>query len=319
MWKDFFYFSRGQRIAIIVLLIIIGLVIALNFLLPYLVSTSEPPVNKAFITEASDFEKRMVSRDSLRKAEWQQKFIKNYQPQNYHRYFNYNKKPVEKYSLFPFDPNKADSVTLTRLGLKYYVASNILKFRKKGGVFKTPESFSKIYGISPEKFKELEPFIRIASLPEAKIKTDTVKPARNFTSAKVQGIVVELNSADTTELMKVYGIGRGYAKGIVKFRQQTGGFASVNQLRELYGMSESNFQKIKSSCTVNTALIRKIKVNTASVEWLNAHPYINFYQAKAIYELRREKGKLKSVQDLKNIDEIKPDELEKMAPYLSFE
>ncbi len=314
MWKDFFYFSKGQRIAITVLIALIVVIIVLNLALPLLIGNREKPVDNSFITEAREFELKMVQRDSLRNAAWQHQYQDKYTPANATW-----KTRQEKYSLFAFDPNKADSATFIALGIKPFIVSNIFKFRKKGGVFKTPESFSKVYGISPEKFNELAPHIRIDQTITTKTKTDSIKYPGNPASAKVQGMVVELNSADTTELLKVTGIGRGYAKGIVRFRQQTGGFASVDQLRELYGMTEANFQKIKSSCTANAGLIRRIKINSATVERLNAHPYINFYQAKAIYELRRQKVKLKNIQELKNLDAISPDELEKITPYLSFE
>jgi len=312
MWKDFFYFSKGQRIAITVLIALIVVIIVLNLALPLLINNKEKPVDNNFITEAREFELKMVQRDSLRNAAWKHQYQNKYAPANAAW-----KTRQEKYSLFAFDPNKADSATFIALGIKPFIISNILKFRKKGGTFKTPESFSKVYGISPEKFNELAPHIRIDQTITTK--TDSIKYPSKPASTKVQGMVVELNSADTTELLKVTGIGRGYAKGIVRFRQQTGGFASVEQLRELYGMTEANFQKIRLSCTANTSLIRKIKINSATVERLNAHPYINFYQAKAIYELRRQKVKLKNIQELKNLDAISPDELEKITPYLSFE
>ena len=84
-------------------------------------------------------------------------------------------------------------------------------------------------------------------------------------------------------------------------------------------MRAENFDKIRPFCTVNTALIQRIKVNIASVERLNAHLYINFYQAKALFELRRSKGKLKEMNDLKVLQEFSPEDLNKLKPYLSFE
>lgn len=307
MWKDFFYFSKSQRTGIIVLVILILFTLALNFLLPYLYTFKEPD-GTLYLSEANEFKQHLQSRDSLRRLAWEEKYKKEFN----RKYPSHTTEAT--YALFSFDPNKADSITFLRLGLRNYVASNILKFRNRGGVFKTKESFSKVYGMSPEKYKELEPYIIIAL--EAGLKKDSVK-----TSAKTKplNVIVELNSADTTQLMQVYGIGRGYAKGIIRFRQQTGGFVSVNQLRELYGMSEANFAKISPNCTVNTALVQKIKVNTASVEKLNAHPYLSFYQAKAIYELRRNKGKLKNIQDLKMLEEMSSEQLAKIEPYLSFE
>jgi len=308
MWKDFFYFSKGQRTAIVVLICLIIITIAVEFLLPYFIPQKEQSKSD-FFDEAKRFEQTLVSRDSLRRAQWNQKY-----DSIFHNDKEFVKKEAEKYSLFIFDPNTVDSVTFVRLGLKPFIASNILKFRNKGGKFRTAESFSKVYGIYPEKFKELEPYIAIV---EAKQTTkDSIKSP---STTKIKNIVVDLNSADTTELMKVYGLGRGYAKAIVRFRQQTGGFVIVEQLRELYGMSEENFNKISPSCKINLELVKKIQINTASVERLNAHPYLNFYESKAIYEYRRRKGKLQNANELKAISELKSETIRKIQPYLSFE
>jgi len=84
-------------------------------------------------------------------------------------------------------------------------------------------------------------------------------------------------------------------------------------------MRPENLEKIRPFCTINTALIQKLKVNIASAQRLDAHPYINFYQAKAIYELRRNKGKLHDINDLKVLTELTSDDLIKLKPYLSFE
>jgi len=309
MWKDFFYFSKGQRVGIIVLIILILLAIAANYLLPVFFPSTEKD-GSAFLIEAARFKKSLQSRDSIRQAEWQQKY--NERQQQYEQ--KYKTFPVgkkeEKYKLFPFDPNKADSATFVKLGLKPFVASNILRYRNKGGWFKTPADFGKVYGILPEKMKELEPFISIEERVVTKLEKVTTKKT---------DIVVELNSADTTTLMQVKGIGRGYAKGIVRFRQQTGGFASVDQLSEIYGMRPENLEKIRPFCRVNSDLIQKIKVNSATAERLKAHPYFNFYQAKALYELRRKKGKLRSIDELNVLTEFTPESILRLKPYLNFE
>lgn len=312
MWKNFFYFSKGQRIGIIVLISLIIIVLIANVALPLFFPREEMPKN-AFLSEVKAFKKTLVSRDSVRQAMWQQKYADRYK--QYQHYQDPSSAKHElPYSLFTFDPNTIDSVGFTRLGLKPFMASNIIKYRNKGGKFRTSADFSKVYGITPDKFKELEPYIAIKEA--YKLKVDTiVAPKKAFK----QDVIVDLNSADTTLLMQVKGIGRGYAKGIVRFRKETGGFASVDQLHELYGMRPENFDRIRPFCTVNTALIQRIKVNTANVERLNAHLYINFYQAKALFELRRSKGKLKEMSDLKILQEFSSEDLNKLKPYLSFE
>lgn len=316
MWKDFFYFSRGQRIGIIVLIVLIMLVIIANYSLPFFFPKTEKN-NSSFLAEVEAFKKSLVSCDSLRQVQWQ---LQNEERQRlydekYNQFPAYKKyETTAQYTLFKFDPNKLDSLGFVHLGLKPFVVSNILKFRSKGGSFRTNADFAKVYGMFPQKFKELEPYISIQENSIAK----TDEKEQKQPEFK-RNLVVDLNSADTSLLMQVKGIGRGYAKGIVRFRKETGGFVSVDQLNEIYGMRPENFERIRSFCIVNMDLVQKIKVNSATAERLNAHPYISFYQAKALYELRRNKGKLKDISELKELAEFTSENIAKIKPYLSFD
>lgn len=316
MWKDFFYFSRGQRIGIVTLIALIVLSLVTNYTMKYFFTVNEKD-NSAFLTEAAAFKKSLVSRDSLRNLEWKRKYEERqrmyeekYRNNFYYPSFASHERKKEAYTLFNFDPNVIDSVGFVRLGLKPFIASNILKYRNKGGRLKIAADFAKVFGISPDKFKELEPYIAIAE----------IKPVKNDVAGlKRTDIIVELNSADTTLLMQVKGIGRGYAKSIIRFRQAAGGFVSVDQLNDIYGMLPENLEKIRPFLTVDPSLVQKIRINIASVEKLKSHPYLNFYKAKAIYEFRRNKGKLRDINDLKVITELTTDDLIRIKPYLSFE
>ena len=309
MWKDFFYFTRGQRTGIIVLVVLIMLALVANYTLKYFFPVTEKD-GSAFLSEVETFKKSLVSRDSMLKVNRQRQFEERYT--KYRPYPAYKKELP--YTLFTFDPNTADSSVFVRLGLKPFIASNILKYRKKGGSFKTTADFGKVYGIKPDKLKELETYISIKEIKN--IKYDSLFKKRKVFNKE---LLVDLNSADTTLLMQIAGIGRGYAKGIIRFRQQTGGFVSIDQLGEVYGMRQENLERIRPFCKVNTDLVKKIKVNIASVERLKGHPYLNFYQSRAIYELRRKKGKLKNISDLKVLPEFTPESLSKIEPYLNFE
>jgi len=309
MWKDFFYFSKSQRIGIIVLIVLIVLALIANYTLKYFYPVTEKD-GSAFLSQVEMFKKSLVSRDSILGLERQRRYDEQYK--KYYTYPTY-KKDIP-FSLFTFDPNTADSASLVRLGVKPFIASNILKYRSKGGWFRTTTDFGKIYGLTPEKFKELQPYI---SIHEKKL---TKKDSLFLKQKELKKeLIVELNSADTTLLMQVNGIGRGYAKGIIRFRQLAGGFVSVDQLSEIYGMRKENLERIRPFCKVNQDLVRKIKINVAGVERLKGHPYLNFYQSRAIYELRRRKGKLKSIADLYVLSEFNPESIAKIAPYLSFE
>ncbi|GAB1414843.1 helix-hairpin-helix domain-containing protein [Paludibacter sp.] len=311
MWKDFFFFSASQRIGIVILVFLIICISVLNFLIPHFAEERIVLQDSIANAEFERFKQSLVSLDSLNDRKYK---FKNKEWDRGAREKNISNVKLG-YRLFPFDPNNIDSADFVSLGLKPYIASNILKYRRKGGRFASKEAFSKVYGISEGKYAELEPFIQITAIDKVDSKDSlTTKP-----SAKKADLIVELNSADTATLMQVKGIGRGYAKSIIRFRQQVGGFVDVNQLREIYGMTDENYNKIKPFCTVNPALVKKLNINTASVERLKSHPYLNFYQAKQIYELRRKLGKLTGMNDLKNLSELDENTLRKIEPYLVFE
>lgn len=317
--KDFFYFSKSQRIGIIVLLCLIVLTLVGGILLPYIFPKKEMVVDEKFMAEAKAFKSTLKDKESTW-TDYDKKPYSNYWKENN----NYQKNRYEntKYQLFTFDPNTADSATFVKLGLKPFIAKNILNYRRKGGKFKNLDGFAKVYGISPEKLEELKPYISIKE-DNKNIAEDKGKVAEDKTLTttipKKQNIILELNSADTASLKLIKGIGTSFAKRIVSYRNILGGYASVEQLKEVYGMKPEMYEQIRNSFTVNPSGIRKINVNTASIEKLKNHPYLrDFEKAKAIYEYRRKKIKLKSIDDLKVLDELNDDDLRKMEPYLEF-
>lgn len=308
MWKNFLFFSGSQRAGLLLLVFLIVLFSIINFYLPRFSGDVSFVADSTCLVEFERFKNSLVSLDSLKRKVHFQSFENSV---NYTFRENFKNKPC---SLFHFNPNELDSTGFVSLGLRPYVASNILKYRMKGGKFRDKKSFSRVYGIPEEKFIELEPFITIPSydLTVAESKPDNDMQSNIFS-------IVELNSADTAALMQIKGIGKGFARSIIRFRQQTGGFVRVEQLREIYGMTPENFEKIQSYCTVNKDLVNKININTASVDKLRAHPYLNFYQARQIYELRRKRGKLTGMTDLKSLSELNDSVLLKIKPYLKFE
>jgi DNA uptake protein ComE-like DNA-binding protein len=133
-----------------------------------------------------------------------------------------------------------------------------------------------------------------------------------------EGTVIELNASDTAQLMKIPGVGASFAKRIAAYRNILGGYYRVEQLQEVYGMYEELYVKIVPYLEINDGEIALIQVNTASLDKLKAHPYLNFYQAKAIVEMRKKKGRLESVSELSLLEEFTEEDLEKLKHYLAF-
>jgi DNA uptake protein ComE-like DNA-binding protein len=134
-----------------------------------------------------------------------------------------------------------------------------------------------------------------------------------------EGIVIELNACDTNQLMKIPGIGTSFAKRITSYRKFLGGYYCLQQLQEVYGMYEELYEKITPYLRVDTNFIQPVPVNSSSLDRLKSHPYLNFYQAKAIIEIRKKRGKINSMNELMLLEEFSENDIEKVKHYLSFE
>lgn len=133
-----------------------------------------------------------------------------------------------------------------------------------------------------------------------------------------QGETVELNKADTSELKKIPGIGSGYANKIVKYRNLLGGYVNIDQLKEVWGIDDTLFEKITPYITIEPEAIR-IKINSTTFQELNKHPYITYKQAKVIIDIRERKGKIESMNRLSLLEEFIDADINRLTPYLAFD
>lgn len=300
----FLFFSRGQQIGIVVLLVLIAAAIALNALLPRIVpQPADDGSDSAFVAQVAAFEQTLRDKP---KPVWQSPFEARHQTAKRADFDT----PTE---LTPvdFDPNTLDSAGFAAMGFKPYDIRRIMSFRRNGKQFRTAEFFVEFCRLAPEQGERLLPHVAIAAKPAAQDTAATRTPRKEY-------VHMELNAADTAELQRMPGIGSGRAKQIVGYRRKLGGFANAKQLLEIKNFPQETFDKIEPYLSVNQSLITKIQINRASVEKLKSHPYLNFYQAKAIYELRRTKGRLTGIDDLKNLPEMQGYDFEKIEPYLDF-
>lgn len=224
------------------------------------------------------------------------------------------------HQLFAFDPNTADSTQLLRLGLEAWQVRNIYKYRAAGGVYRKKEDFAKLYGLTVKKYRELEPYITISAdyQPAATLFPDEDrKPQRDTLRYPIklkEGQTIDLSAADTTMLKRVPGIGSYYAKRIMDYGERLGGYVSVEQLNEIEGFPSSAIPFF----TLNAGAIKKLNLNRLSLNELRRHPYINYYQARAITDYRRLHGKLKSLDDLNLLNDFDEEARRRLQPYVEF-
>ncbi|SCQ20227.1 helix-hairpin-helix domain-containing protein [Tannerella forsythia] len=145
------------------------------------------------------------------------------------------------------------------------------------------------------------------------------RPRYPRTQKLPQGSTLELNTADTTDLRKIPGIGSTFSKRIVKYRNLLGGYADVSQLAEVYGIDEEKYTALAPWFTVDPTRIRRLNVNRLPEDSLRRHPYIDYRQAKLMVRLRRQQGGLTGWHDLMLLEEFTDADRHRLEPYLSFE
>jgi competence ComEA-like helix-hairpin-helix protein len=253
--------------------------------------------------------------------------------------------------LFDFDPNTIEYHDLVRLGFTRGEALGIIKYRERGKIFEIPEDFAACYQVSEAMYRRLEPHIRIgerfrlkswaeqrttpvlsatppregnrltqAPLPQT---TDGESrrdpPPTEWWQAKPDGVVLtDINTADSAALVAVSGIGPLTAQRIIEYRARLGGFAAVEQLAEIRGMTEQNYERIIRQIFADPAQIQKIDINFDPAKSLAGHPYIRAEALRKLLKQRQLKGGWRTAGELESDHIFSREELEKLGPYLVF-
>ena len=211
-------------------------------------------------------------------------------------------------SLFSFDPNTIGITEWLKLGLTEKQAAVIEKYKGKGGKFRKPEDLRKIYVLSDEMKEKLLPYIVIAKEKDNDFKTIVEKP-----------LILDINSADSGDFEELRGIGPARAARIVKYREQLGGYISIDQVAEVYNLPDSVYQEIKPHLILKEVNIKKLNLNEADYETLKKHPYIKGKIAGALIKWRGFNGRFESLDQLKEIKPMNELQLERLKPYISIE
>ena len=298
MWRDWFVFSRQDQRAIILLSVLILLVVTLRITRPLWHQPDTDPLLPADSVAAMFTSPTAAS-------------------------------SIVKVEPHAFDPNTADSLELLSVGLPPHVARNILRYRRAGGTFRRPDDLARIYGMPDTLFARLKPYVTLPSQrpatqprpsvrPSAPSVPDTVHrqhPYAEYMQAKLKpGEVIDLNQADTTALMRIPGVGPVYARMIVDYRHRLGGYHSVSQLRELEVLPPDVEQWVQ----VAQSPVPALRVNALTVTQLRSHPYLTFYQARAIVDYRKREGPIRSARQLLFLDEFTEADIQRLTPYLLF-
>lgn len=351
-FKDYFYFSKSERNGTIVLIsIIIIEILLLKF--SYLFIKNDVVDYSYFENEIDEFKKSKIKSNSIKleldtvfyfnpntidSNDWkllglttkQINVINNYLSKGGHFYKAEDFKKIYgisdklytklkdyikiepqknnkgKTKLFYFDPNTSTQKELKQLGFSKYNIRIIVKYRKKGGKFYQPKDLLKIYGIKKSFYNKIKDFIKIESQ-----NFSTKKPIKSFS-------IIEINSADSNQLKEIKGIGSTFAKRILKYRKLLGGFYNKKQLMEVYGFDKEKLTEISKQIKIDTLIIKKININTASYKTILRHPYFNKNITSKLIDYRKFVKKINKPKELIKNNVLTKTEYIKLRPYIKF-
>ena len=326
-FKSFFSFSKPEQLGLITLILMIVLFSVTKYFIGFLNPPQE--INSDELNRlAQEIERIPKPNKKYNYSKHNSSYSSNESYSSASK--NYKENKTEE-ALFYFDPNTLDKKGWRQLGLSENQALSVIKYNSKGYSFKKKEDLKKMFVISDEFYKKVEPYIKIEnSLQQQKIAqleqtenelraTFDKKPSYFKQPNPKEIEPIELNSADTSVLKSLKGIGSFYALKILRYKQKLGGFIKKEQLLEIPEIDSALFQSVKNNILLDSTLIDKIPINKVSSFKLSGHPYFSKNLALALVNYRDRNCKYTTKNDLKKCLLVNDKVFNKIVPYLSFE
>ena len=284
-FTSFFLFTRTQRIGIVVLFTII--VTGQTFI--YLTSTAnnpEPSTSK----HLASFQREIDS-------------LKTIVP------------PPRK--IYPFNPNFITDFKGYRMGMSVQEIDRLLAFRQKNLYANSAAEFQQITGISDSLLAVMSPYFKFPDWVNQKKRARYSGKAPYETVVKIKQI--DINAASAEDLIAVYGIGAALSERILKQKLLLGGFVTMEQMQDVWGLSPEVVDNLKKHFVVNAVpSVKKVNINTASLKELSQFPYFRYPLSKAIVTYRSMQGNIESAADLAKIPSFPVEKIDRIAIYLEF-
>ena len=285
--KSYFLFTKSQRVGIVLLFIVI---LAGQSIL-YFLNNSEPPVgnvdNRQWLSVQAEI-------DSL-------KHVVPAAPK-----------------VYPFNPNFITDFKGYQIGMSVAEIDRLLAFRKTSKYVNSAAEFQAVTKVSDSLLNVISPYFKFPDW--ANQKRGSYKPyAQNKFAKKQKAVVLDINRATAEDLIKVYGIGPALSERILKQKGILGGFVSMEQMNDVWGLSPEVVANLKKSFEVSTLPdIKKVQVNRASLKELSQFPYFRYPLSKAIVTYRSMNGDIKNNEDLAKIPGFPVEKIARIAVYLEF-
>lgn len=288
--SSYFKFSRNQRSAIFFLFGIIIILQLVYFFVDFSSFSKVSPEKEKWLSLQSQI-------DSMK----QEKL--NYVPK-----------------IYPFNPNFITDYKGYKLGMSVSEIDRLLAFRKENKYVNSPQEFQAVTKVSDSLLNAISPYFKFPDWVNNKKKFATYKKYPYTAFAKKEKIVIiDINKASQEDLIKIYGIGEAISLRILKFKESLGGFVSMEQMNDVWGLSPEVIENLNSHFKVLTPPnVKKVDINNASIKELSQFPYFNYQLAKQIVTFRSMNGDFKKVDDLTKIKGLSIDKANIIALYLGF-
>ena len=288
--KSYFKFSKGQRTGIFLLFGIIVVLQLVYFFVDVSVLSNDSPEKEKWLSLQSQI-------DSMK----QQKH--NYIPKTY-----------------PFNPNFISDYKGYKLGMSVLEIDRLLAFRKGNKYVNSPKEFQDVTKVSDSLLNAIAPFFKFPDWVNNKKEFTAYKKNPNSAFAKKEKmVIIDINKATQEDLIKIYGIGEAISLRILKLKESLGGFVSMEQMNDVWGVSPEVIENLNSHFKVSELPnLKKIDINNASTKELSQFPYFNYQLAKQIVTFRSMNGDFKNVNDLTKIKGLSIDKANIIALYLDF-
>ena len=290
--KDYLTFSRKERVALIIFLILIGIFIVLPYFIK--IKRSKPVVDLVLQQQIMQLQQLSHLRDSAEgKVD-----------------------SVGMSELFEFDPNTLTFAEWKRLGIQEKTIRTIINYRNKGGKFYKPDDLRKIWGLSKDVADKIVPFVRISATFDQS--SQHYFHQQKWVASSAIG-VLDINTATVDQFMQIPGLEHSLAYRIINYKENVGGFSCVAQIRNVFGMTDSIYQLILPHVQTQPATLKRININTATYYELSQNPFIRKDVANAIIIYRNQHGLYHQIDDIKKIAFITEEIFLQIVPYLKVE
>jgi DNA uptake protein ComE-like DNA-binding protein len=305
---DFFNIDKNDRKGLLVLISILLTVILIN----HWIENSKPEVSVIVYKNGEQVVEKQSDEDNL--------------------VYNNEKGSVKNTGKQLFNPNDATFNELLNVGFDKKTAYTLIHYRVKGAKFRIKNDLKKVYGLNEALYTSLVPYINLPDKLEpinynkeksAFSKSDEAESSNAYTPSKREKEIpfqpIEINSADTEQLITLKGVGLFYARKIIEYRTKLGGFIKKEQLLEVWGLDSDKYNVLLPQIELDKSKLTKININSVTLNQLKRHPYMSWKEANAIINYRKQHGRFNSMYDVEKIILLSDETLIKMYPYISFD